>query len=67
MTKYRYPLLLAIVAIALPLIGAHFSWLDRAGWLHEPFFFTVPLGYALLAVAVVWAIVIAVKHHRQAH
>ncbi|WP_125705036.1 DUF3955 domain-containing protein [Lacticaseibacillus daqingensis] len=63
--KYRYPLALVGLAIALPLIGAQFSTMAADGTLHEPFFFTIPLGYALIAIAAGWAGRIAWLRHRQ--
>ncbi|WP_461224627.1 DUF3955 domain-containing protein [Lacticaseibacillus suihuaensis] len=64
MKRYLGPLILALAGIALPLIGAQFSYVAKNGMVHEPFFFTVPLGEAMLAAAVVWAVVTAWRRRR---
>lgn len=65
--KYRYPLLLAIIAVTVPLIGNQFSSIAADGTLNEPFFFTVPLMYLALLVALIWVGVITWRRHHHSH
>ncbi|WP_225048242.1 DUF3955 domain-containing protein [Lacticaseibacillus kribbianus] len=64
MRRFVGPLILAVVAIALPFWGAQFTYVAKDGMLHEPYFFTVPLGEAMLLGAVIWGGVVAWRKWR---
>ncbi|WP_083479222.1 DUF3955 domain-containing protein [Lacticaseibacillus brantae] len=57
MKTYKLPVTLVIMTLLVQLLATNFSYIDSAGYVHEPGFFTVPLGIFVISgsiVRIVW-------------